>query len=120
MHVCERVCDAQSHKYKREEKEVAEAAQEKGRKVGGWFGKKTEEAKDAAVDAGYAAKHHGGRAAVSPLTSPAVQLHLRLGVLYKLGLTLGRLQADTNPRLVSDTGYVNRVVCRPENLSLEG
>ena len=44
---------------------MAEAAQEKGRKLGGWFGKKTEEAKDAAVDAGHAAKHHGGRAAVS-------------------------------------------------------
>lgn len=56
----------QSHKHKKEEREVTEAAQEKGRKLGGWFGKKTEEAKDAAVDAGHAAKHHGGRAAVRP------------------------------------------------------
>ncbi len=57
---------AQSHKNKYEDREVAEEAQEKGRKLGGWFGKKTEEAKDAAVDAGHAAKHHGGRAAVGP------------------------------------------------------
>ena len=73
----EEVYDAQSHKHKREEKEVTEAAQEKGRKLGGWFGKKTEEAKDAAVDAGYAAKHHGGRAAVSP--SAMIVIFLDLG-----------------------------------------
>lgn len=49
----------------KEEERAEEAVKEKGRKVGGWFGKKADEAKDVAVDAGHAAKHHGGRAAVS-------------------------------------------------------
>ena len=62
----------QSHKNKKYEREVAEDTKEKGRKIGGWFGKKAEETKDAAVDAGHAAKHHGGRAAVSPLIHPVL------------------------------------------------
>jgi len=57
----------QSHKNKYDVEETQAEAKEKGRKLGGWFGKKTEEAKDAAADAGSAAKHHGGRAAVRPL-----------------------------------------------------
>ena len=53
--------------HSKKNKEVEEAqykAKDVGRKVGGWFGKRGEEAKDVAVDAGHAAKHHGGRAAV--------------------------------------------------------
>ena len=61
----------QNHKNKKYEEEAAEKAQVTGKKIGGWFGKKTEETKDAAIDAGHAAKHHGGRAAVSPLRAPA-------------------------------------------------
>ena len=54
----------QHSKNKKEAEEAQDKAKDVGRKVGGWFGKKSEEAKDAAVDAGHAAKHHGGRAAV--------------------------------------------------------
>lgn len=60
----------QSHKNKKYEEEAADKAQDTGKKIGGWFGKKTEEAKDVATDAGHSAKHHGGRAAVSPPQEP--------------------------------------------------
>ena len=62
-------CAVQNHKNKYAAEETEDNIKETGRKIGGWFGKKTNEAKDAASDAGHAAKHHGGRAAVSPLSS---------------------------------------------------
>ena len=61
----------QSHKNKKQEEEATEKAKNTGKKIGGWFGKKSEEAKDVAADAGHAAKHHGGRAAVSPFGASA-------------------------------------------------
>ena len=61
----------QSHKNKKYEEEAADKAQDTGKKIGGWFGKRTEEAMDVAADAGHHAKHHGGRAAVNPLRARA-------------------------------------------------